>query len=92
MHLQTEGSEAKKELAPEYVENQKSVDTALLGSLSDDLKVGIRVPLGTYCSVGTLLHWGSVWMLQGIAEESKGVAHVSLGLVKRSGFCASGVP
>lgn len=37
--LQTEGSEAKKELAPEYVANQKSVDSALLGSLSDDLKV-----------------------------------------------------
>lgn len=39
IELQTEGSEAKKELAPEYVENQKSVDCALLGSLSDDLKV-----------------------------------------------------
>jgi hypothetical protein len=54
-NLQTEGSEAKKELAPEYVENQKSVDTALLGSLSDDLKVGIFLRADTCSAAGRLL-------------------------------------
>jgi large subunit ribosomal protein L6e len=44
--FQTEGSEAKKELAPEYVENQKSVDGALLGSLSDDLKAYLATRFG----------------------------------------------
>lgn len=37
--LQAEGAEgAKKTLAPEFLENQKAVDSALLGALSDDLK------------------------------------------------------
>jgi large subunit ribosomal protein L6e len=36
--FQAEGGDAKKTLAPEYLENQKTIDGALLGGLSDDLK------------------------------------------------------
>jgi hypothetical protein len=70
--LQAEGSEAKKELAPEYVENQKSVDTALLGSLSDDLKVGVLLRAETSClAAGRLSRQGSACGMRGVPKHPK---------------------
>lgn len=90
VHLQAEGSEAKKELAPEYVENQKTVDTALLGSLSDDLKVGSAVRLGTHCLVGSSLSRLIAACGKGITVLWQTWVVVRLGSSVRLGTCPIG--